>query len=351
MNKKRAKRPRRTMRNSVSQKPAVRRNTKPVRRRVASKRTLRKVAKRKQTIRRPAPRPRRAVPSKPATVLVTGATGKQGGAVARALLKKGLSVRALTRKPESAAAVELKKAGAEIRQGSFENKASLEQTLAGAEIVFAMSTPFEGGPETETTQGIALADAAKEAGVRHFVFTSVASADKGTGVPHFDSKFKVEEHLSRIGIPFTIIAPVFFMENLVSPWSLPALKEGKWTFGLPASRRLQQIAVADIASFAALVMEKRDAFLGRRIDIASDELTGAEAAGILSRVSGRTIEYIQQPMEQIRAMSEDFARMVEWFDRVGYRADIPMLRKSHPQISWHSFEAWAEGQDWNRLLI
>lgn len=353
MKKRKAKKKQRPARKAASPRPARRKRGRAIQHKARRREAERRHPKPRKTIRklsRPVPKLRPSATKKPAVVLVTGATGKQGGAVAQALLRKGFAVRAFTRKPESAAAMEMKNAGAAILQGSFDDKESLEKSVKGAEIVFAMSTPFEGGAVVETSQGVALADAAKAAGIKHFVYTSVGNADKGTGVPHFDSKFKVEQHIREIGIPFTIIAPVFFMENLVSPWSLPAIKGGQWMFGLPASRKLQQIAVSDIASFAALVIEDRNSFLGKRIDIASDDLTGAEAVGILSRVSGRTIEYIQQPVEQIRAMGEDFAKMSEWFDRVGYSADIPMLRKTHSKVVWHTFEAWAKVQDWSQLL-
>ncbi len=207
------------------------------------------------------------------TVLVTGATGKQGGAVARLLLKKGHRVRALTRKPDSLAAQELKRLGVELATGNFEDRASVERAANSADAVFAMSTR-EAGSEIEIRQGITVADAAKVAGTRHLVFTSVGSADRRTGIPHFESKYKVEQHIQSLAIPHTIIGPVFFMENLLSPWWLPGLQEGKLAMALPASRGLQQVALDDIAGFAVLAMERREQFLGKRFDFASDKVTG-----------------------------------------------------------------------------
>ena len=118
---------------------------------------------------------------------------------------------------------------------------------------------------------------------------------------------------------------------------------------LPAGRTLQQVAVQDIASFTVLVLERRNEFLGKRVDIASDELTGAQTAEILSRVSRRKIEYMELPSEQAGAMGEDFAKMMTWFDRVGYSADIPALRRAYPEVGWLTFEEWARGQDWSVL--
>jgi uncharacterized protein YbjT (DUF2867 family) len=284
------------------------------------------------------------------TVLVTGATGQQGGSVARRLLEKGHRVRALTRNPESPAARDLKSLGAEPIAGNFDDPSSLVRAAEGADAVFAMSTPFEKGIDSEVRDGIAIADAAKTAGVRQLVYTSVCDADRHTGIPHFDSKRRVEEHILSQEIPYTILGPVFFMENLTSPMSLPALRQGTVAIALPADRALQQIALADIGSFAALVVERRDEFLGRRINIASDEITGTKLADVLSRATGRRIQYTEVPLEKIRAMSEDLAIMFDWFNRVGLSADVSGLRREYPEVGWHTVEEWAAEQDWSELL-
>lgn len=146
------------------------------------------------------------------------------------------------------------------------------------------------------------------------------------------------------------MAPVYFMENLLAPWNLPELKEGRLPMALPASRPLQQIALSDIAAFTAMVLEDREGFEDRRVNIASDELAGDEVARVLSRVTGREIRYVELQLEQVRqAMGEDGALMFEWFDRVGYSADVGSLRRQHPEVGWHTFEEWAKQQDWSAL--
>jgi uncharacterized protein YbjT (DUF2867 family) len=198
--------------------------------------------------------------------------------------------------------------------------------------------------------GIAAADAAKAAGVGHLVYSSVANADRDTAIPHFDSKREVEEHIERLGVPYTIVAPVYFMENLLAPWTLPELKEGRLPMALSSSRPLQQIALSDIAAFTALILEKRKDFAGQRLDIASDEMAGDEVAETLTRVTGHEIHYVELPLEQVRqAMGDDGARMFEWFDQVGYSADIAALRRNHPEVGWHTFEGWAKEQEWSAL--
>lgn len=282
-------------------------------------------------------------------VLVTGATGKQGGATARALLAKGHEVRAVTRNRESPAARNLADAGAEITVGDFRDRDTLTAAMQGVDTVFAMSTFFEEGVEGEVEQGKALIDAARAAGVAHLVQTSVASADRQTGIPHFDSKGQIERYLADSGVPRTVIAPVSFMENLYLPQVMDGLRQGVYAAPLPADRELQQVAVEDIGRFVALVVERRHDMLGKRIDLASDELSGAEQAAILSDVLDREIRYQEIPLDALRQQSEEMAVMYEWFNRVGYDADIPGLRRDFPDVGWHGFADWARQQDWSAL--
>jgi len=286
----------------------------------------------------------------PLTVLVTGATGQQGGALARLLLKRGHHVLAFTRNPSAPAALELKQRGAELVIGDFDDVDSLVQAMRGAQAVYAMATPSEWGPGTEVRHGRNLIDAAKLAHVRHFLYSSVASANQDTGIPHFDSKFEVERYLQRSDLDWTIIAPVFFMENFTSPLFAHGLHAGLLSMGLPHHRGLQMVPVADIAAFATRVLELPEEFLGQRIDIASDEVTGEQAAALISYVSEHKLRYEEIPLEQLRTRSEEMARMYEWFDRVGYQANIAGLRRDYPEVGWHTFEDWARAQDWSALL-
>jgi uncharacterized protein YbjT (DUF2867 family) len=252
------------------------------------------------------------------TVVVTGSMGKQGGAVARGLLERGHKVRAVTRDPHSNQAKLLAKAGATLVAASLEDIATITKALEGATSLFAMTVPF-GGTDAETRQGIAAADAAKAAGV-HLVFTSVGSANRQTGVPHFDSKYEIEKYIAKVGVGATILAPVSFMENLY--FIKEQLAKGIYAAALPPTRALAQVAVVDIGAVAVRVLEDAGRFTGKRFDLAGDELTGNEALAILSRVIGRPFSYYQVPLDVIRQrMGEDAVRMYEWFDRVGFAVD------------------------------
>jgi uncharacterized protein YbjT (DUF2867 family) len=282
------------------------------------------------------------------TVVVTGATGKQGGAVAQGLLARGHKVRAVTRDPNSKLAKLLADAGALLVAASLEDTASITSALEGATSLFAMTMPF-GGTDAEIRQGVAAADAAEAAAV-HLVFTSVGSANRQTGVPHFDSKYEVEKHIAKIGVRATILAPVAFMENIY--FVKEQLAKGIYASALSPGRAHAQIAVHDIGAVAVRVLEEPARFTGKRFDLAGDELSGNEAMTTLSRVIGRPLSYYQVPLEVVRQrMGEDAVKMYEWFERIGFTVDRAALRREFPDVTFQDFESWAQAQDWSDLHV
>jgi uncharacterized protein YbjT (DUF2867 family) len=152
------------------------------------------------------------------TILITGVTGNQGGAVAQALQSSGFRLRGLTRKPESERAAALARRGVDVVKGDLDDEATLRRALAGAWGVFGVQNAAEAGVEREEAQGKRLAMLAREAGVQHYVYTSVGSADKQTGVPHFDNKWRIEETVRSLRFPsHVILRPVFFMGTCWRP--------------------------------------------------------------------------------------------------------------------------------------
>ena len=275
------------------------------------------------------------------TVLVTGVTGRQGGAVARQLIGSGFRLRGMTRKPDSEAARVLAAQGVEIVTGDLDDTTSLERALAGAWGVFAVQNTWEAGVEKEEEQGKRLARIAKRAGVEHYVYTSVGSAHRGTGIPHFDNKRRVEQTIFELGFPSHVIfRPVFFMENLVTP---SFLQGDKLMTALKPETRLQMIAVADIGRFESRAFVDAARFAGREIELAGDERTMPETATMLAEGLGRPIEFVQLPIAEVRKNSEEYAIMLEWYDRVGYNADIPALEREFG-FRTTKLEEWARSQ-------
>ena len=281
--------------------------------------------------------------SKP--ILITGATGQQGGAVAKALLAKGQTIRVMTRNPEKAAS--LAKAGAEVVKGDLTNGAILQMALRGVYGVFAMSTPFEAGMEAEVRQGIMMADAAKQAGIGHYVYTSVGSAHRHTGIPHFDSKWKVEQHIRQIGLPATILRPVWFMENFTT-FAKPSA-DGVLSLPMKPGRKLAMVALKDIGEFGAAAFMRPKEFLGEAIDLAGDELTIPETAALLTKAIGRPIRFQEFPIDQAEAaMGHDLATMFRWFNEVGYAIDVPALKQKF-QIPLTTFAEWMKTVEWAKV--
>lgn len=279
-------------------------------------------------------------------IVVTGATGQQGGATARALLTAGHSVRAMTRKPDGEAARALAGLGAQVVRGDMDDAASLERALAGAWGVFAVQNTWEAGVEGEEQQGKRIAEVAKAVGVQHYVYTSVGSAHRKTGIPHFDNKARVEEKVRALGFPsWVIIRPVFFMENFLSPWFKPGIDGGQLAAGMKPTTPLQMIAVRDIGEYGRLAFERHAELSGTAIDIAGDALTMPQAAEIISRAGGRQVVHFQVPIAEVRKFSEDFALMLEWFDAVGYDVDIAGNAKAYG-IKPTSFADWAAQAAW-----
>ena len=272
------------------------------------------------------------------TVLITGATGKQGGAVIRELAGKGFDLRAMTRHPEGEAAAALASTGARVIRGDLNDPASLRAVLAGAWGVFAVQNTWEAGVEREEEQGKRIATLALEAGVQHFVYTSVGSAHRHTGIPHFENKWRIEETVRSLGFPsHVIIRPVFFMENLISPFFLNG---DKIYTALDPATVLQMIAVEDIGRYGARMFTDAARLNRREIDLAGDAVTMPDAAKALSVGLGRPIEFVRIPIEQVRQNSEDSALMLEWFDQVGYNADISALEREFA-ITSTTLTAWA----------
>jgi uncharacterized protein YbjT (DUF2867 family) len=287
------------------------------------------------------------MPNRDRTVLVVGATGKQGSAVVRRLRDRGFPVRAMTRDPAKPAARELAGPGIEIVHGDMEDFDSLRRALDGVHGVFAMATPYEKGSETEVRQGKSLVDAAQRAAVSHFVYSSVGSADRGTGIPHFDSKYEIEKHLQATGLQYTILRPVFFMENWLG--MRQQIQQGVLAQPLRPDTRLQMVAVPDIGAFATMAFEHPGKWRMRAVDLAGDELSMNETAEVFSRVLGREVRYQQVPWDEFEKQSgREVTLMYRWFDEKGYEADISSLRTEHPELM--RFERWLRAHPWDRVL-
>jgi uncharacterized protein YbjT (DUF2867 family) len=194
------------------------------------------------------------------TVLVTGATGRQGGAVIRHMLPKGWKLYALTRHPNNPAARDLACQGVEIVQGDLEDPASLERAARGMYGIYSVQDFWAVGARREVQQGKNLADAAKKAGVEHFVYSSVGGAERNSGIDHWGSKWEIEKHIRSLGLPATILRPAAFMENYYIDQVEMGILKGRLIDPIRADMPYQTIAIDDIGAFVALAFERPKQF-------------------------------------------------------------------------------------------
>ena len=275
------------------------------------------------------------------TILVTGSTGQQGGAVARHLLKYGWKVRAFVRDEKKESAIELEKSGAELFKGDMNDSESLDKAMEGIYGVFSIQNFWEHGYDGELNHGKAVADAAKKANVQHFLQSSVGGAERNTKLPHFDVKFEIEKYLKSLNLPVTVIRPVFFMENFKT-WFKPVEADGKLTLNMAmkADTKLQMIAVDDIGAISAKIFDNPDKFIGKEIELAGDELTMPEVAALYETNTGKKTEFVELPVSVIRTNSEEMADMFQWFIDKGYEADLKTQKDLFGKTI--SFKEWLQ---------
>ena len=274
------------------------------------------------------------------TILVTGATGRQGGAVARHLLEDGWHVRGLTRHEGSAAAHQLAEKGLDVMHGDLTDPASVAEAVRGVYGVYSMQTPFESGPQAEEAMGVGLAEAAAEAGVEHFVYSSVSGAEQPSDLEWFASKRHVEDRIRELGLPATVWRPVTFMENFLRQKdgiTAGTLSTAEW----PETLKFY-IAVDDIGRFVALAFREPERFVGSAMNIAGDSMDNVQTAETFSRVLGKPVEFVHvdpQPgfpevprpvpgvpqrvradLQACRELIPDLVTLEQWIRHAGFAA-------------------------------
>jgi len=265
-------------------------------------------------------------------ILITGATGQQGGATIREMQRRGhWHIRALVRDPRASKAIALAKLGVELAHGDLDDEQSLRLALDGVEGILSVQSPMKIGPVGEERQGKTLASLAKKSGVRHFVQCSAGGVERRSGVPHFESKWAIEQHIASLNLPTTVLRPAAFMENFSSMIFRITILSMMKTYLRP-DQAMQLVSVQNVAWFAAEAFEKPDKYLGRAIELAGDSVTCRSAASSLRRTGIRPARGFTIPSVMQARLPEDFRLMFEWIARDGFKADIPALRHECPAL-------------------
>lgn len=269
------------------------------------------------------------------TILVTGATGRQGGAVIRHLLQRGFKARAITRNPEKQASQSLKSNGVEVFKGDMEDTASLHRAMQGVYGVFSLQNYWEKGIgyKGEIRQARNLAQAASDENVSHFVQSSIAGCDHAKGVEHFESKWEIEKIVDSLLLPRTFIRTVFYMENLIEKMAIPVLAGA-----LKPNLHFHMISVEDIGWFAAESFANPAVYLDQTIDIAGDSLTVTEIEQVYKKVTHKSPSNFKFPFFILKILNSEAARQFLWNNEVGWSFDIQKVREVHPElISFEKF--------------
>lgn len=283
--------------------------------------------------------------------LVIGGTGAQGGSTARQLLKSGHRVRVLVRNPSKAS--ELASLGAQVFHGDVDNPAEVKASLENVTDVFAIPLLHLSEPERETRSALTLIQAARHAGVRHFVQTSVVGAGNhkhnpraGTGYwneQYWESKWQIEQLVRNAGFAaYTILKPAMFMENFLAPmvdYMYPTLRQGTLVTAIAPDTRIQLIAVDDIGAFAVAAFEKPDIYADKTIELAADALTMEEIAHRLTAATGRAVQAISLSPQEALAQGRTLVREDEWLNEVGHHVSIQ--EAASYGIPLTSFQQWA----------
>jgi uncharacterized protein YbjT (DUF2867 family) len=249
--------------------------------------------------------------------------------------------------PQSGRAKALAGQGVQVVRGDMDDLASLKKAMVGVQGVYSMQDYFRAGPAREVQQGKNMADAALDAGVEHFVYSSVGGAERRSGIPHFETKAEIERHIRKLGIPATILRPVGFMETYYYPMLEKQLVKGRLFDPFGANSPLQTIAPDDIGNFISLAFAQPNRFIGLELEIAGSELAGRETAEVFSRVLGRRVKAYPLPLIAIRpALPKEMYQMFSWIKESGFQADIPALRRDYPEIPLTSLESWLRKEGW-----
>ena len=277
-------------------------------------------------------------------VAVAGATGKQGGAVAKRLLARGHKVRALTRNPDKPAAQALAAKGAEVVSADLEDRISLDRALAGAGALFSVQDFLEAGVEAEQRQGLNLTEAAAASGVEHIVYSGASTMDRNTGVPHLDSKWQVETRVRQLDMPWTVFRPAAFMDNW--EWDRQAILEtGVVRYPIRPDTLYRQVAVADIAAMAVTAFEQPDIWTGQIMPLTGDVSNMEEITATLSRITGQTLRYEQMSWEQcVAEQGEELMLMYRYFDTFGMDGAPAYMRRFNPDAM--DFETYLQRAGW-----
>jgi uncharacterized protein YbjT (DUF2867 family) len=273
------------------------------------------------------------MPTTGRTIAVLGATGRQGGQVARQLLQDGWAVRALTRTPDGKKTAELRRLGAQIVRADLADRASLDAAFAGAHGVYSVQLPRSGSIEVEIGQGRNVGAAAAAAGVQHVVYGSAGLDDQQRGIEQWDAKIEIAEGFRSRGLPLTVLRPMAFMELMTDASYFP--QSSTW-YTMPKllgdDYPVAWLSTRDLGAIAAKAFADPDRFVGRSLNLAADVRSIAECREIYRDVRGRKPPRFPMPLFLFRRfVGDDLITMWRWLHDHPLKADTTETREILPE--------------------
>ena len=284
-------------------------------------------------------------------VLLIGVTGGTGSNAVKGFLEQNVSdLRAITRKIDldRPSLSRLHKSGVELVEADLDDETSLKTAFANISAVYCHATAGDlAKPDPqEVARAERVAQAAKQANVSHFVYNSAGGADRNSGIPHIEQKYRVEQVLKQASLPTTMLRACLFMEEFWKHYTRPSILKGSFSFAVQPDRPLHLITTKDMGRVAAYVMKHPAQFVGREIELAGDVLTPKQMAEEFARAQGRPVAYKEiPPWIFLLLFRKSLFDLIQWYRKQGYQADVPSLREAFPGLLT-TFAEFLEETNW-----
>ncbi|MBD1924562.1 NmrA/HSCARG family protein [Microcoleus sp. FACHB-831] len=285
-------------------------------------------------------------------VLLIGVTGGTGGNAIAGFLEQGVTnLRAITRKidPNRPSLSKMLNAGIELVEANLDDENSLEAAFAGISAVYCHATSKDSAkPDPlEVERAKRVAQVAKKADIKHFVYNSAGSADRNSGISHIEQKYKVEQILKQAGLPTTMLRACLFMEELWKKYTRPSILKGVFRFSIQPDKPLHLIANKDMGRIAAYVMKNPSKYIGQEIELAGDVLTPKQLADAFSKAQGIPVVYKEAPAWIfLLLLRSELYGLIQWYRTKGYQANVKQLREEEFPGLLTTFSEFLEETNW-----
>ena len=285
-------------------------------------------------------------------VLLIGVTGGTGGNVVKGFLEQGVTnLRAITRKIDlnRPSLAKMNDAGVELVEANLDDEDSLAPAFAGVSAVYCHATSADSAkPDPqEVERAKRVAQVAKKADIKHFVYNSAGGADRNSGISHIEQKYKVEQVLKNAGLPTTMLRACLFMEEFWKKYTRPSILKGVFPFSIQPDKPIHLITTKDMGRVAAYVIKNPSKYIGQEIELAGDVLTPNQMTEAFSNAQGIPVVYKETPAWIFLLLfRKELFDLIQWYRTKGYQADVQRLREEEFPGLLTTFSEFLEETNW-----